>query len=111
MQRNRPLIVSWAAILVSLTLITAGWVGAVNAARPTPGVAHGQPLITDPYHHLSGVVAVPKERMMGSSPGLLERWAGRLTPPVFGPNIDASLNNGSAQNETTMPSTPKTTSG
>ena len=109
MQRNSGHIVSWATILVSLILVAAGWMGAAHAARPAPGSAGGpggQPVITDPYHHLSGVVAVPIEQMRGPAnpPG---GWAGGLTPPIFGPNVDASLNNAADQNETTIAINPE----
>jgi hypothetical protein len=109
MQRNRRLIVSWAAIFVSLILVAAGWAGAAQAARPAPGATGGlpgQPVITDPYHHLSGVIVVPIEQMRGQA-NPLGGWAGRLTPPIFGPNVDASLNNAADQNETTIAINPE----
>jgi hypothetical protein len=63
----------------------------------------------DPYHHLSGVVAVPPSLMIAGSgqnhvggAGTQGKWAGPLTPPIFGPNVDATLNNAADQNETTV---------
>ncbi|HUS14694.1 MAG TPA: S-layer homology domain-containing protein [Chloroflexia bacterium] len=72
------------------------------AAQPS---APGSPRITDPLHHLSGVIAVPQALMrnLAGPRGVF----GPLTPPVFGPNVDASLGNPSAQNETTIAINPE----
>jgi hypothetical protein len=48
------------------------------------------------------VVAVPPETMMRSVDNELDKLWGPLNPPVFGPNVDASLNNSANQNETTI---------
>jgi hypothetical protein len=98
------------AILALLMLCAAvAWVGLVGIAGAAYPVARaalrGQPVITDPYHHISGVIAVPPEEMMGEHP--TPPWAGPLTPPVFGPNVDASLNNAANQNETTIAINPE----
>lgn len=78
-----------------------------KAAYPTASVS---PQYTDPYRHLSGVVAVPPSEMMRNlgekGASVLKEWAGPLTPPVFGPNVDATLNNASNQNETTISINP-----
>ena len=95
-----------------------------NAAYPTTltdrqsGLPSGPrvPQSSDPYHHLSGVVAVPPSLMIGGlganhpggsvGTGAQWQWAGPLTPPVFGPNVDATLNNSADQNETTVSINP-----
>src|SRR5437868_4052214 len=92
------------AVLFGLLAAPGGTAGAAY-----PLVAQGQPLITDPLHHLSGVVAIPPAQIIAHSKradsvsGLLSL----LTPPIFGPNVDASLNNPSAQNETTISINPE----
>ena len=71
--------------------LAAGLAGPARAAFPA-GAPAAPPLITDRLHHLSGVIAVPPARMRAalrpSAPGF-----GLLTPPTFGPNVDATLNN------------------
>ncbi|HMA35486.1 MAG TPA: sialidase family protein, partial [Chloroflexia bacterium] len=86
--------------------LAGGGVGAETApTAQLAAVGSGPPLITDPLHHLSGVVAVPARRVLGA-PGARGPW-GPLTLPVFGPNVDASLNNPAAQNETTIAINPE----
>src|SRR4051812_30428809 len=88
------------ACIALLILLTSGPAGAAYPAQSTTSQ------YSDPYRHLSGVVAVPPSLMMGKDntqgAPATRRWAGPLTPPVFGPNVDATLNNGSNQNETTV---------
>ncbi len=66
--------------------------------------------IVDPYKRLSGVIAVPPAEMMRPGSGGDPSWLGPLSPlvpPVFGPNVDASLNNPANQNETTVAVDPE----
>src|SRR4051794_32848819 len=97
-------------VALGVALFVAGVEGSFAAGA---GEGHGAgqaPLITDPLHHLSGVIAVPPQSMMGQAKqggGILHELAGLLTPPVWGPNVDASLNNPAVQNETTIAINPE----
>jgi len=75
----------------------------VDAALQESGAeagGSGQPWIRDPYHHISGVVVYPPSQVSSGNP--LRKLVDALLPPIFGPNIDTSLNNPAAQNETTI---------
>jgi len=94
-------------------VLALGMSGLAQAAYPA---ARAIAQYNDPYHHLSGVVAIPPSRMVvgsgsngpsGGNEGAPRRqWAGPLTPPVFGPNVDATNNDSAAQNETTVSINP-----
>ncbi|HKP52205.1 MAG TPA: S-layer homology domain-containing protein [Chloroflexia bacterium] len=88
-------------ILIALCVATGALALAGSVARieASPTV---QQAWSDPLRHLSGVVAVPPETMMRPAGGEVDKLWGPLNPPVFGPNVDASLNNSAAQNETTI---------
>jgi hypothetical protein len=95
-----------------LGVLALGMGGLAQAAYPT---ARAVLQSGDPYHHLSGVVVIPPSRLVTGSgamaPGGVNSpsrlpWAGLLTPPVFGPNVDATNNNAAAQNETTASINP-----
>jgi hypothetical protein len=88
------------AMLAGLGLL--GLVAGAGASTPLPLAA---PIITDQFHHLSGVLLYPPDRMRADQP--LSGWAGPLTLPSFGPNVSASLNNTGAQNETTIAINPE----
>ncbi len=103
-----------ALCLFVLCLMVAGMAGEAGASYP----AGSAPAGTDPYHHLSGVVAM---RLTGGDGlGMADGgmhpasfasnfvrnpqsvFGSLLAPPVFGPNVDATLNNSATQNETTI---------
>src|SRR4051812_7580056 len=94
--------------LFAICMALVAFVGVAGASYPPPKLAGivGVPLITDPLHHISGVVAVPPSKMRARSQAS-SRFDGGLTPPLFGPNVDASLNDPSAQNETTIAINPE----
>ena len=114
MYRKKELLLVLLLAVLGLGIAGAGTGGRADAAYPTQTNATGksaaqQPQYTDPYHHLSGVVVVPVSEMLGgqnTGGGGVGNWAGPLTPPIFGPNVDASLNNTAAQNETTISLNP-----
>src|SRR5215212_11722169 len=88
--------------VLAAAMALIGFVGVAGAAYPASvtGSSPQWPGISDPLHGISGVVAVPQSQMRDgqASRGLVER----LTQSVFGPNVDASLNQASVQNETTI---------
>src|SRR5689334_18601285 len=95
----------WRGILFAVSLAALGvlgWLGTAGAA--TPPRTQG-PVIADPFHHLSGVLLYPPDRMRAArgGPGVI----GAPALPVFGANVSASLGNGSAQNETTIAINPE----
>jgi hypothetical protein len=78
--------------------------------KPAWQAAQPHPNIADPYRRISGVIAVPPAEMMRPGSGGDPSWLGPLSslvPPVFGPNVDASLNNTANQNETTVAIDPE----
>ncbi|MEO5953037.1 MAG: hypothetical protein ABIQ44_11285, partial [Chloroflexia bacterium] len=105
--------------LFTLCLLVVSMTGQAGASAP---VNKTPPVITDPYHRLSGVVVYPPSRMNaeraekgdGSAASLITDFVGNsnsgiggwLVPPVFGANADASLNNAANQNETTVAISP-----
>lgn len=94
------LLFCWALLAPSGMGIPAG---AAQARTTQPSV----PYIADRLHHISGVVAVPPHTMMGRAEATLHDLTRLLTPPTWGPNVDASLNNPAAQNETTIAINPE----
>ncbi|MGI8586155.1 MAG: Kelch repeat-containing protein [Chloroflexia bacterium] len=90
--------------LLGAAVLGMGLVGLSRTAGAALPTEQSVPRIADRFHHLSGVVAVPPAEMLGQ--GLGERRNVLLTPPVFGPNVSASLNDPSAQNETTIAINP-----
>ena len=83
---------------------------APQPVKPVWQSAANRPEVIDPYKRLSGVIAVPPAEMMRPGSGGDPSWLGPLSPlvpPVFGPNVDASLNNPANQNETTVAIDPE----
>ena len=112
MYRTRELLL--ALCLFALCLLVAGMAGDARASYPTKTA----PVKTDPFYRLSGVVAIPPSTMMDGGRWMVDGGKEYLSsklirnpqspirnpfvPPVFGPNVDASLNNVANQNETTV---------
>jgi hypothetical protein len=103
-------------ILAGILWLLAGLVLLAGSGREAKaGAPAGLPSQSLPQNtsHVSGVVLFPSALMglgVGGqvySPNPVSKWAGRLTPPIFGPNVDASLNNPSNQNETTIAINPE----
>src|SRR5947209_7609515 len=97
------------ALLLAACLACLAFVGVAGAAYPAMPAARASQaaLITDPLHHISGVVAVPPRSLKskvqspkssGPEFGLRSLDSGLGGGVVFGPNVDATLNNPSAQN-------------
>src|SRR4051812_5204501 len=98
-----------AAIFLGLMLAWVGFAAATRAAVPTP---QGTPTITDRFPHLWGVLVVPRAEVQPEGPAQAAAPAssgcfGRLVPPIFGANVNATLANASAQNETTIAINPE----
>ena len=98
MYRKKELLFVLLLAVLGLGIAGAGTGGRADAAYPTGTTATGNstaqpPQYTDPYHHLSGVVAVPVSEMLGGQAtvgGGGGKWAGPLTPPIFGPNLSVT---------------------
>src|SRR4051794_1143970 len=101
-------------LMLGLSLALLGATGAARAAYPATTAAspsqqdHPQPVIADPYHHISGVIAVSPDTMIKQAGGSdTKPGTFPLALPTFGPNVDATLNNPAAQNETTIAINPE----
>ena len=95
---KRLLFILSALCIVVCALALAGSVTTTDASNS----AQQQQGWSDPWRKLSGVVVVPRESMMGTDNSDMSKLWGPLNPPVFGPNVDATLNNSANQNETTI---------
>src|SRR5438105_4028888 len=107
------LVVAWA--LLGAVILLPGPLAALGTRYSVLGTR-----VRDRLHHLSGVVAVPPSQMMaprviGARPLHPTPNTQHLSPnayhplslpPLFGPNLDASLDDPSTQNETTIAISP-----
>ncbi len=101
-----------ACLLISAGVALSGAscpVGGANSAMAAPK----QTTLDPRLHHLSGVVAIPPWQVEGEAAvralggDLGHDLKQLLTPPTFGPNVDATLNNPAVQNETTIAINPE----
>src|SRR5262249_52008571 len=101
MTRTRAFLLAFC--LLMLCMIAAGMAAEAGASYPTA------PRYTDPYHHISGIIATSITDAPQNHPAsqdLIQNLKSKIenpfAPPVFGANVDASLNNTANQNETTI---------
>src|SRR5437867_7408663 len=97
------------AALGCLLLGVAGAVALLGESGVTAsvGVSAAQNARDALLHHLSGVVAIPPRQVQAEAAARERGGNLILNPPLFGPNVDATLNNPAAQNETTIAINPE----